>query len=289
VPESAKQGATGIQIAFLIFAVMLLAAPADRYFLGELQWVKESGFPIGRALIFLFGGSILLIFPPLRRLSFDLLATPIPSTMRKELGVVIALALVTAFAAVGALVFWWWSVGGAPEVVRRMSPGMSAAEQWNRATSFNGIVTAFILGGIVGPIIEELVFRGMLYPAWAARWGWIPSAFATSFVFAMLHANANGLSQFLESLLFICLFRRTGSLRASIVAHSVLNISIWYPFLGQFLFPRAGRETSDLVYWAPHLASLVVVLFATPLYMRMSRDAKAALASDSPQAASRRS
>ena len=289
MPDATKRGATGIQIAFLIFAVILLAAPAEKYFFGELQWVKESGFPIGRALIFLFGGSILLIFPWLRRLSFGLLATPIPSTKTKELGLVIALDLVIAFAAVGALVFWWWSVGGAAEVVRRMGPGMSAAEQWNRATSFNGIVTAFLLGGIVGPIIEELVFRGMLYPAWAARWGWIPSALATSFVFAMLHANANGLSQFLASLVFICLYRRTGSLRASIVAHAVLNISIWYPFLGQFLFPRAGRETGELVHWAPHLVSLVVVLFAVPLYMWMSRDAKAALACASPMAASPRS
>ena len=287
MPEVTKRGVTGVQIAFLIFAVLLLAAPAEKYFFSQLQWVKESGFPIGRVAIFLFAGSILLTFPALRRLCFTLLATPIPATKRKELGLVIALDFLTAFAAIGAFVLWWWSTGGAPEIARRMGPGLSAAEQFSRAMSLNGIVTVFLLAGILGPIIEELVFRGMLYPVWAARWGWIPSAFATSILFAMFHPNV--IPQFLGSILFVCLLRRTGSLRACIVAHSVFNISMWYPFLGQFVFPRAGRETGDLSHWTLHLIALVVVFFAVPIYMWMSRDEKSALPSDSPKAAPQRS
>ena len=289
MPDATKRGATGIQIAFLIFAVMLLAAPAEKYFFGRLQWVRESGFPMGRALMFFFGGAILLIFPRLRRLSFVLLATPIPATKKKELGGAIAFLFLIAFAAVGAYVLAWWSIGGAPEVALRLGPGPSAAQQWSNALSFSGIVTAFLLAGILGPIVEELVFRGMLYPAWAASWGWIASTLATSIVFAMLHVNANGVSQFLASIVFICLLRRTGSLRACILAHSTLNISLWHPFLGQFLFPAAGRETGELSHWVSHLTCLGVVIVAVPLYMWMSREAKAALACDSPMAASPRS
>lgn len=271
MPNAGAGNATGFQIAFLIFAVLLLAAPLDKYVFQQWPWIRESDFPVGRVAIFLFAGLVLLAVGGLRGRCRELLAAPIPADKGKEVLAVIVLDYVAALGAIGAFALFWWSLGGEPALARRMGEGATAAEQWRRAFSASGIVLFFVVGGLLGPIVEEIIFRGMLYPAWKAQWGWIASAFATSLAFALFHPRGSGISQFLASILFICLLRRTGSLRAAIVAHSVFNISLWYPFLGRFLFPP-GRETGELSVWTLHLVCLAVTCIAIPLYIWMSRD-----------------
>ena len=177
----------------------------------------------------------------------------------------------------GAVVLWIWTTGGDPALARRVGEEMKDAEQMSRALALGGILTFIVLGGLIAPIIEELVFRGMLYPAWASQWGWLPSALATSFLFGILHPNR--FSQFFASLIYICLFRRTGSLWAPIIAHALFNVSMWYPLVGQFIFPSAARGTGEISYWAVNISCLAIVTAALPLYLWMSRDDSAVLAS----------
>jgi membrane protease YdiL (CAAX protease family) len=275
--------ASGLQIAFLIFAVMLLAAAAEKYVLGQWPWARDSGFPVGRTTMFVIAAAILALVPALRRHCKRLLATPIPASKRSEVILVVGLDLVTTWAAVGAIALALWSIGGEPALARRFAGAPGAAEQWNSALSLNGVVTFVILAGFVGPVVEELVFRGMLYPALESRWGWIASALLTSVFFAALHPNK--IAQFLGSILFICLLRRTGSLRASIAVHSAFNLLMWYPLLGQFVFPAAGAS-GELSVWRLHLACLAVAFFVVPVYMWMARgdrEAAAASAGATPQ------
>jgi uncharacterized protein len=268
-------GASGFQIAFLILALLFLAAPADRYLFSQWAWAREYGFPFGRIMIFIAMSAALFGVPALRRISLRLLSAPLPSQKQREVVLVVGLHVVAGFAAVGAIVLWIWCIGGEPALARRVGQESGTAIQWSHALSVNGIVTFLILGGIVAPIVEELVFRGLLYPAWASQWGWLRSALATSLLFAVIHPNM--VSQFFASLIYICLLRRTGSLRASILAHSSFNILMWYPFLGQFLFPVRGRETGELAYWSPQLICLGVAFISIPIYLWMSRDEGAVL------------
>jgi len=268
---STRRTASGIQIAFLVFAVLILHAASDKYVFDRWQWARDSGFPIGRTMIFVFGGAILLAFPALRDLCRRLLAVEVPAAKRNEVIAVTALHLLTAFGALGALTLWWWAAGGEPAIARHMGQAKHASDEWQQALSLNGMVTTLILAGILAPIVEELVFRGMLYRAWATRWGWLPSAVATSVVFAVFHSGK--VSQFFGSLLFVCLLRRTGSLRACIYSHSAFNVLLWYPLMGQFILP-AGRSTGETSYWIPHLVCLPIALIAVPAYMWMSRDTR---------------
>lgn len=273
-------GASGFQIAFLVLALLFLAVPADRYLFSQWAWAREYGFPAGRIMIFIAMGAAIFGIPALRRISLRLLSAPLPSEKQGEVVLVIGLHVVAGFAAIGAVVLWIWCVGGEPALARRVGQEASAAIQWANALSVNSIVTFLILGGIVAPIVEELVFRGLLYPAWASQWGWLRSALATSLVFAVIHPNM--FSQFFASLIYIGLLRRTGSLRASILAHSSFNILMWYPLLGQFLFPGRGRETGEISYWSLQLICLGIACIAIPIYLWMSRDDRAALPSIDP-------
>lgn len=80
------------------------------------------------------------------------------------------------------------------------------------------------LVAIVGPVAEELVFRGVTYAAlrrrWGVRWGLAGSAA----VFAAVHADPFALGPiFLLGWLLGWLYERTGSLAPSIIVHVLHN------------------------------------------------------------------
>lgn len=285
--NSSAGQASGLQVAFLIFAVLLLAAPLDKYVFQQWQWARDADAPLSRLAIFTFAAAILFLTPSLRRLSLQLLSAPIPGAKAKEIAGVIVLDAVMLLGVIGAFALYWWSSGGEPALARRMGGRLNGVDPWVQALTMKDFVFFFLIGGILGPIVEELVFRGILYPAWKARWGWLASAVATSLVFALCHPQSSGISQFLGSLVLICLLRRSGSLRACIVVHAASNISLWYPLLGQFLLP-SGRETGELAAWTFHLICLAVICVALPVYMWMARDRNVEPLTPAPQGASSR-
>ena len=62
---------------------------------------------------------------------------------------------------------------------------------------------------------------------------------------------------FTSSIVFVCLFRRTGSLWASIIVHAFFNLMLWYPLVGQFVFPSPERALGDISTWGFQLACLL--------------------------------
>ena len=77
---------------------------------------------------------------------------------------------------------------------------------------------------LLAPIAEELLFRGIMYPA-LKGFGFPRFAFwATALVFTFIHFNA---AAFLPLLLFACvlnvLYEWTGNLLACMVAHTTFN------------------------------------------------------------------
>ncbi|MGB7768921.1 MAG: type II CAAX endopeptidase family protein [Verrucomicrobiia bacterium] len=76
----------------------------------------------------------------------------------------------------------------------------------------------------IGPVAEEFIFRGMLYP-FVKQCGWPRLAwFGVSFVFALIHWDAAAfVPLFLLALVLTWLYERTGSLLAPILAHALFN------------------------------------------------------------------
>lgn len=264
----AKNEASGFQITFLIVAVLLIAVPVDRYVLARWQWAAHADLPVGRFILFLFACAVLFGVPALRRRCASLLARPIPAGKMVELAAVQLLEFAVGMASLGALALYWFARGGAPELASHMGNAGHLIEL-QRALSPGGVITSLLIGGLVAPFVEELVFRGMLYNAWERQWGWFAAAVASSAVFAFMHPSVY-IAQFLGGLILVCVYRRTGSLRASIVVHAVSNVVLWYPLLGRFVLP-AGRETGAIDVWIPNLACLAIVVVALPAYLWVSR------------------
>jgi membrane protease YdiL (CAAX protease family) len=261
----------GFQIAFLAFAAVFLAAPLDKYVAGTWQWARDLALPMGRPLIFVFASALLFMVKPLRRRCETLLAPRIMPGRRVEVVAGLALLVVASLGAFGAFALSNWLAGGEPALARAMGEEPTHASRMEAALSTSGLVIFVFFAGVVGPIVEEIVFRGLLYPAWRHAWGWIASSLATAVVFGLFHGAF--WPQLLASLVLVCVLRRTHALRAAIYTHALFNLVLWYPLLGQFMLP-SGRSTGELHVWWFHIACLAVTLIALPWYMWMSRDAK---------------
>jgi len=80
---------------------------------------------------------------------------------------------------------------------------------------------------IFGPIVEEIFFRGFMYPAAKKKWGFKVALLLTSGLFALLHANLAGFLPIMILGMLLCyLFERTGTLVASCTVHILHNTAM---------------------------------------------------------------
>lgn len=81
-----------------------------------------------------------------------------------------------------------------------------------------------VLACLVGPVAEELLFRGVLYPAVRRRLSRVAAMLISAALFSLIHTNVIG---FLPILLLGCLlaylYERTGSLISPLAIHVVHN------------------------------------------------------------------
>lgn len=110
-----------------------------------------------------------------------------------------------------------------------MSGLIKASENYSAAvdTMYSaGIVPELIGLGILAPLMEELLFRGLLFRRFQEFCPVIWSMIWASLVFALLHGNlVQGIYAFIMGILFCYVYERYGSLRAPVVMHMTSNIA----------------------------------------------------------------
>jgi membrane protease YdiL (CAAX protease family) len=78
---------------------------------------------------------------------------------------------------------------------------------------------------VMAPVVEELLFRGLLLPAWTARMGQSAAVVLSSLAFALLHVD--WLGSFIFSAVLSVVFLRTGRLWLPILIHAANNALVW--------------------------------------------------------------
>ena len=85
------------------------------------------------------------------------------------------------------------------------------------------LITFYI---VIGPVAEEFIFRGMLYPFFKQRSHPLLAWFLVSFLFALVHWDLVAfLPLFLFALILTWLYEFTGNLLAPITAHAFFNMA----------------------------------------------------------------
>lgn len=96
----------------------------------------------------------------------------------------------------------------------------------------NALALSFLFLGVMAPLVEELIFRGMLYGWLEGRWSWRPAFWVSALTFALAHYQwgvegwarlAYAMAVLPLGLVFSALRRWTDSLLPSFVAHMVNN------------------------------------------------------------------
>lgn len=99
--------------------------------------------------------------------------------------------------------------------------------------NYSGAWVMLIFGVAVAPLVEELFFRGLLFPALSARIGLVAGITITSFLFALIHASQLGkawgpvLILFLVGLVLTLVRSRAKSVAASFVVHTGYNLTLF--------------------------------------------------------------
>jgi membrane protease YdiL (CAAX protease family) len=118
---------------------------------------------------------------------------------------------------------------------------------------------------VIAPFVEELLFRGLLLPAWAARWGAGKAVVVSSLVFALLHPN-EPLGAFAFSAVLGIAFLVSGSLWLPFLAHAAGNLTVWSFAVVFGEEPWTLGEFRASWWWG-----LVGLLVGVPLLVRVLR------------------
>lgn len=117
----------------------------------------------------------------------------------------------------------------------------SAMKLLEKAFSAKGPIDGFIILVVVAigaPLVEELLFRGVLFEEIKKECSVKATIFLTALIFGFYHFNIiQSPNTFFMGLVLAYVYYKTRSIKASIIVHSTNNILAMIPFLDQGLTP----------------------------------------------------
>jgi len=117
----------------------------------------------------------------------------------------------------GVLARWLTPDGEAPAV-------QEMVKTIGQAVAPDQLLFYGLMAIVLAPVIEELLFRGIFYPAIKSRGHPRLALWGTSLMFGVVHSNRLTLLPLtLLALVLVWLYERTGNLLAPIIAHSGFN------------------------------------------------------------------
>jgi membrane protease YdiL (CAAX protease family) len=197
-----------------------------------------------------------------RRLRFDAQALLGHFPREARIWSKILLAIPLLIAAEGCFWLLWYPLSfAAPEFTERFILQGMAPPHWNAGTPGNSLAEIAITLALA-PIVEEIVYRGLLLQRWALKWGAWRALAASSVIFGFLHDDVLGAIIFGYVMGFLVI--RTGGLWIPIALHAFYNaITVALEFVPWAHIPTNVREFRDA--WPYGLASLLIG--CTALYL----------------------
>ncbi len=104
----------------------------------------------------------------------------------------------------------------------------------------------FLTGVIAAPIVEELLFRGVMLHRFTFKWGLKKAILTSSLIFGVLHADFIG--AFIFGLVMCILYIKTGTIIIPIIAHMLNNLLAY----GMQMLSNINHQNSALVSATPN-------------------------------------
>lgn len=191
---------------------------------------KQQDFTVLTMLFFIIGACLMIFYIPK-------LETPLDVEKKREkvstkravgegfIGIVIVLAT--------------QSIAASLEMLLTKQPMVSENTQNIMQVVQSNFGFVFIVA-IAGPIMEELFFRRTLIGMVGNKFDFLIGSLASSILFFLAHGDGHFLVYFMMGMALSLLYRSTGNIVTSIIAHCGLNTTVTVmqmllPYLSQFL------------------------------------------------------
>lgn len=153
-----------------------------------------------------------------------------------------------------------------------MSGLVEASESYSTAVDImysGGIGAELITLGVITPVTEELLFRGLVYRRFKEFTPIIPAMVWASLVFALLHGNlVQGIYAFIAGFLLCYVYERYNSIAAPVIMHMSSNlVAVFASETGclDFMYSSVG-----MFYGATFVCCAIVIamIYLIELYVR---------------------
>ena len=90
------------------------------------------------------------------------------------------------------------------------------------------ILIFLLIGGVIGPLAEEIFFRGIVY-GYLRRWGVFPAVAVSTLLFVLPHLTGGSLpvTQLVGGIVFALAYEKEGNLMVPITIHCLGNLAIF--------------------------------------------------------------
>lgn len=120
--------------------------------------------------------------------------------------------------------------------------------------------------GMIGPVSEEFVFRGVIYHGYRRSGRVITAMLLSAFLFGLIHLNFNQMSYaFLVGVIGVLLVEGTGSIFYSILFHVCINVTNVIQILMQnpetaYMDAKQSQQMIESVMHMPYKQALCIVI-----------------------------
>jgi len=102
----------------------------------------------------------------------------------------------------------------------------TGGENMGVSTNFGQYIMLVLVIGIIPPIVEELLFRGVIFKELSKTNKWL-AVFGSALMFALFHMNpAQFVYQFIMGIIYGVVVMRTGNVIHAMILHFVNNFSL---------------------------------------------------------------
>lgn len=185
-----------------------------------------------------------------RKIFVTVLIGKLPSGFNWWLIVLMAVAMIPY--AIGATAFIWVPITQlSPELAEQIFPS------GNTLPGAHLLIIAVVLA----PLVEEIIFRGLLFSRMVVKWGVTRAMVISSLAFGLLHLDPIG--AFVFGVVACVLYMKTRSLLVPMVLHAIYNFVVW-----SFTFVETGTDlpnTSPEYLYQFAYVGLASVILASPI------------------------
>lgn len=145
---------------------------------------------------------------------------------------------------------------------------------WMDGYGWVTLVLMYVSTSLCAPIVEEFIFRGIIFKCFRVRFSFWISACVSAILFAALHMDAYAaVGTFLMGIVFALLYETSGNLILNVMVHCAYNSFVFYVLASMDVV--AESESSVLAdFFMLFISCGMLILSCRAIYRRKSKNVK---------------